>query len=340
MMSAPLLVSVCIANYNGMDVIDDCIRSVQAQLGDIAVEILVHDDVSTDASVSHIQEHYPQAKLIISESNVGFCIANNRMAALAQGQYLLLLNNDAALYPDALQELLAEANNIGKPAILTLPQYDATTGVMVDRGCLLDPFFNPVPNLDPKRTDVAMVIGACLWVPKTLWEELEGFPEWFGSIAEDMYLCCRARLSGYAVRALSVSGYRHWQGRSFGGGKVVGDRLRTTFRRRALSERNKTFVMLATCPTLWLLMLLPVHLTILVLEGLALVCAKRSVSVGREIYLACLLSLWQFRHQVCVLRRAVQARSRVNPLNFAAVFQVMPYKLQMLMRHGLPDVQR
>lgn len=334
------MVSVCIANYNGMEVIDDCIRSVHAQLGEIAVEILVHDDASSDASVTHIQQHYPQIKLIISEANVGFCIANNRMAALAKGQYLLLLNNDAALYPDALQSLWAEANSNGKPAILTLPQYDATTGVMVDRGCLLDPFFNPVPNLDPKRTDVAMVIGACLWVPKTLWEELEGFPEWFGSIAEDMYLCCRARLAGYAVRALSVSGYRHWQGKSFGGGKVVGDRLRTTFRRRALSERNKTFVMLATCPTLWLLMLLPVHLTVLVLEGLALVCAKRSVSVGQEIYLACLLSLWQFRHQVCVLRRAVQARSRVNPLDFAAVFQFMPYKLQMLMRHGLPDVQR
>ena len=141
MVSAPLLVSVCIANYNGMDVIDDCIRSVQAQLGDIAVEILVHDDASTDASVAHIQDHYPQAKLIISETNVGFCIANNRMAAQAQGPYLLLLNNDAALYPDALQALLEEANNIGKPAILTLPQYDATTGVIVDRGCLLDPFF-------------------------------------------------------------------------------------------------------------------------------------------------------------------------------------------------------
>ena len=42
-----------------------------------------------------------------------------------------------------------------------------------------------------------MVIGACLWIQKGLWEELGGFPEWFGSIAEDMYLCCRARLAGY-----------------------------------------------------------------------------------------------------------------------------------------------
>jgi hypothetical protein len=51
------------------------------------------------------------------------------------------------------------ADALGKPAILSLPQYDFETGKLVDRGCLLDPFFNPVPNLDPAREDVAMAIG-------------------------------------------------------------------------------------------------------------------------------------------------------------------------------------
>ncbi|MDI1246850.1 MAG: glycosyltransferase, partial [Rhodoferax sp.] len=225
------LISVCIANYNGMDVIEGCLQSVLAQQGDLAVEILVHDDASSDESLDYIRKHYPQVKLIRSAENVGFCIANNRMAAAARGKYLLLLNNDAALFPDALQTLLQEANRLAQPAILTLPQYDATSGALVDRGCLLDPFYNPVPNLNPNRTDVAMVIGACLWLPKSLWDELGGFPEWFESIAEDMYLCCRARLAGYAVRALAVSGYRHWQGKSFGGNRVANNRLASTFRR-------------------------------------------------------------------------------------------------------------
>lgn len=339
MMSTSPLVSVCIANYNGIDVLDDCIRSVQAQQGNIPCEILLHDDASTDASVAHIQEHYPQVRLLTSEANVGFCIANNRMVAQARGQFVLLLNNDAALYPDALNTLLAEARRTDAPAILTLPQYDATSGAMVDRGCLLDPFFNPVPNLDPERTDVAMVIGACLWLPKTLWDELEGFPEWFGSIAEDMYLCCRARLAGYAVRALTVSGYRHWQGKSFGGGKVSANRLQTTTRRRALSERNKSFVMLVCCPMPWLLLLFPLHATVLVLEGLVLACATRRLSLGRDIYLACLLSLWRLRHSAGELRRSVQLRSQTSSPNFAAVFQAMPYKLQMWKRHGLPEVK-
>ena len=149
-MIQPPLVSVCIANYNGMAVIDDCIRSVIVQSGEVNVEILVHDDASSDGSSAHIREHYPQVKLIESPKNVGFCIANNRMAAAAQGQYILLLNNDAVLYPDALETLFLEARQLDTLAILSLPQYDAGSGELIDRGCLLDPFFNPVPNLDPQ----------------------------------------------------------------------------------------------------------------------------------------------------------------------------------------------
>ncbi len=332
-------VSVCIANYNGMEVIDDCIRSVLSQQGEIQVEILVHDDASTDVSVAHIRQNYPDVVVMPSEANVGFCIANNRMVARASGQFVLLLNNDAALYPDALESLLLEASRLEQPAILTLPQYDATTGALIDRGCLLDPFYNPVPNLNPDRADVAMVIGACLWIPKDLWVELEGFPEWFGSIAEDMYLCCRARLAGHAVRALSVSGYRHWQGKSFGGNRVVGNRLSTTYRRRALSERNKTFVMIGTCPGRMLKIVLPIHIMQLLAEGIILALVKRQWQLFHKIYWGCLKALWQEREKLSQLRDDVQATRQIGIGVFYAVFQPYPYKLSMLLRHGLPQVE-
>lgn len=339
-MSPQPLVSVCIANYNGMAVIDDCLRSVLAQHGDIPVEILVHDDASTDDSVAHIRENYKDVVLIESNVNFGFCTANNRMVTRARGQFVLLLNNDAALYPDALQALLQEAKRLGQPAILTLPQFDATTGVLVDRGCLLDPFYNPVPNLNPNRADVAMVIGACLWIPKSLWDELEGFPEWFGSIAEDMYLCCRARLAGYAVRALAESGYRHWQGKSFGGNRVADGKMASTFRRRALSERNKTFVMVVCSPTLWLGLILPIHLVLLIIEGIVLSILKFDAEVGRDIYLECLRSLLSNRYQLVQTRKAVSFDSVITQSVFLQVFHAVPHKLTMFLRHGLPDVQR
>lgn len=339
MSDAAPLVSICIANYNGMDIIDGCLRSVLEQQGSISIEILVHDDASTDESADHVRTHYPSVKLICSDSNVGFCIANNRMAAAATGQYLLLLNNDASLFPDAVLTLLTEARRLDAPAILTLPQFDATSGVLVDRGCLLDPFFNPVPNLDPKRQDVAMVIGACLWIPKGLWNELGGFPEWFGSIAEDMYLCCRARLAGYSVCAIGSSGYRHQIGMSFGGGKPINRELATTFKRRALSEKNKTFVMILSYPTLVLLIVLPVHLSSLLVEAIFLTISKGSLRPWREIYAPLLPTLWNRREKLMTLRGRIHSLQKKHGTSFFGTFFWFPWKLAMLFAHGVPKIK-
>jgi len=333
------LISVCIANYNGMAVIDDCIRSVLTQAGNISVEILVHDDASTDDSAMYIRDCYPDIRLIISENNVGFCAANNRMVSKATGKYLLLLNNDAALNPDALQILLAEAIQLGRPAILGLPQYDAVTGELIDIGSSLDLFLNPIPNANPLHGDVCLVIGACLWIPKALWLELDGFPEWFGSIGEDLYLCCRARLNGYPVRAIGMSGYRHQVGASFGGGKLQQGRLSTTTRRRALSERNKTFVMLLTYPLPLLLVLLPLHFATLFLEGALLAIIKRSWRLWQEIYAPLLPGLWRERIELMTLRRKIQAHRTATAKCFFGPFRWLPWKLELLFRHGLPEVK-
>lgn len=331
------VVSVCIANYKGMEVIDDCIRSIVEQRGSIAVEILIHDDASTDGSADYIKANYPDATLIESPDNVGFCVANNRLAVIARGDYLLLLNNDAMLLPDALSTLLAEAQRLGQPAILSLPQYDADSGELLDIGSWLDPFYNPVPNRDPAHNDVGMVMGACLWIDRTLWCELGGFPEWFGSIGEDLYLCCRARLAGHPVRALGTSGYRHRVGRSFGGGKVNGGRLTSTFRRRSLSERNKTFVLAITCAAPYVL--LPLHLLLLLIEGALLSLLNRKPAYLGRVYLPVFGALWQRRHELRRERRTIMDNRLIKRKDFYAAFDPLPYKLRMLLRHGLPQLK-
>lgn len=333
------MISVCIAHYNDIELIDACLESVRTQAGELAVEIIVHDDASPDGSAAHIRKHHPDVRLIASSGNVGFCVANNRMAAAANGDYLLLLNNDATLLPDALQALLAEAERLVRPAILTLPQFDADTGELLDIGCLLDPFLNPVPNRDPARGEVGTVHGACLWIPKTLWEELGGFPEWFGSVAEDLYLCCCARLSGYPVRAIGASGYRHRVGQSFGGGKLRDGRLRTTFRRRALSERNRTCVMAMACSWPALIVLLPLHLAILLIEGALLTLLRLDWRYLTEIYLPALAAPFSKLSQVREGRRAIMRRRRVAATDFFSAFVFVPHKLRMLLRHGLPRLR-
>lgn len=339
MNEASPVVSVCVANYNGIEIIDACLQSVIKQIGGIPVEILVHDDASDDNSVEYIRAKYPEVVLIETKVNVGFCVANNRMVEKASGQFVLLLNNDAALYPDALKTFLTEANRLGHEAILTLPQYDAVSGALVDRGCLLDPFFNPVPNLDPERTDVAMVIGACLWIPKHLWEELGGFPDWFESIAEDMYLCCRARLAGRAVRALSASGYRHWQGKSFGGNKPEGARLSSTFRRRFLSERNKLQVMLLTSRGTKLAWLLPIHIVFCLMETITICAMTRSWDYGRKVHLPAIHDVWNWLGPLRKIRHAVLKNRLATVADFDGAFTAFPRKLDLLLKYGIPRLK-
>lgn len=330
--------SVCIANFNGAAILTDCIDSVLAQQGDLAIEIIVHDDASSDDSVAFLRAHYPQVEILASETNVGFCIGNNRMVAQARGEYVLLLNNDAALYPDALMALLA-ASRERSAGILTLPQYDWESGALVDRGCLLDPFYNPVPNLDPARTDVAYAIGACLFLPRQLWNDLGGFPEWIGSIGEDAFLCCLARLRGLQVSAATASGYRHRQGASFGGNRINDGKLSTTYRRRALSERNKTAVMVVCTPTWLVWPLLALHVILLALEGIALTALKRDWRIWQDIYGNTIGGLARDFAVMRSRRSDVQNTRRVSLGAYSRGFVWVPRKLSLLWRHGVPQVK-
>lgn len=334
------LVSVCIAHYTGPELIAACLDSVLAQACDFDVEIIVHDDASPDDSVAFLRKRYPQVELLVGKENAGFCVANNRMVAHARGRYVLLINNDAALFPDALATLAAAAAQQDPPGILTLPQYDWESGELVDRGCLLDPFYNPVPNLDPESRDVAMVIGACLWIERELWDKLGGFPEWFESIGEDLYLCCAVRLGGGPVQVTSESGYRHRQGHSFGGNRVSGNKVSSSYRRRRLSERNKTYILLVMTPTILMWPLLVIHILLILIEGFILSVVTKEPRLFREIYLNVLTSLWHNRKVLAHYRNSAQRISCLKPRNYVRTFTVFPRKLSMLRQHGWPSLEK
>lgn len=334
--SAPQ-VTVCIANYNGEHMLQECIDSVLAQDTDAGVEIIVHDDASTDGSLDLLDSRYPMLRVIRSETNVGFCVSNNRMVAQARGEYVLLLNNDAALAPDAIRTLLEAAAATGRPAILTIPQHDWITGEMVDRGCLLDPFFNPIPNLDPAREDVAYVIGACLWCPRHTWEDLGGFPEWMESIGEDLYLCGKARLIGIPIRALRESFYRHRQGATFGGNRAD-TKLRTSLRRRALSERNKTRALLILTPGVMAPVLLAAHSTLLAAEGVVLSLLTRNFRLLREVYLPAILGPIRELPALLPSRRNIQSVRAISTCAWYSTTRWTLRKVELLRHYGVPEL--
>lgn len=337
-MAHKFICSVCIANYNGIGVIHECLDSIMRQDCDFQIEIIVHDDASTDDSVEFIRKHFPEIVLIKSTENVGFCVSNNRMVAKAHGKYVLILNNDAILHADALRTFYEHAEMINKPAVLGIRQYNAASGDLIDFGIFLDPFMNGIPNQNFKRMDVAMVMGACLWLPKTLWDEIGGFPEWFHTMHEDMYLCCMARLYGYPVRVIMQSGYKHWVGKSLGGGKAVQNRLSTPLKRRVLSERNRIYVMALCYPNPLFAIIFPLHILLLLLEGIVLAVIKKNKMVLDLIYLSSLRSFWAKHRKLFSKRDEIQKRKCITNIKFFSAFSPMPYKLTMLLKYGLPKL--
>lgn len=332
-------ISVCVANYNGGRYVLDCLASIHTQRGEFTLEVLLHDDYSSDNSPELVRSEFPDVKVLRSGSNVGFCTSNNRMVAAARGRYILLLNNDAVLRPSSLQRLLEYADAGHANCVLGLPQYSLTDDSLVDHGYRTDLFLNPIPIFSTDTHEAGIATGACLWIPRTIWDAIGGFPDWFESVAEDIFLCVAARLLGYHVIVLGAPGFDHWIGKNLGGGKIVGQRLSTTVRRRALSERNKTFVMLLCYPLPTLLGIMPAHLISLIVEALFLLLTGSGRNNVRQIYAPILPALWQHRTDITMLRTKLMQCRRCTLTQLFTQTDWLPQKLRMLLRHGKPELR-
>ncbi len=97
-------VSVCIVNWNGRDVLRDCLRSLSRRQG-VRLEVIVVDNGSSDGSADMVAAEFPRVRLLRNVENHGFARANNQAAAWASGRYLFFLNNDTVVPPGTLRRL-------------------------------------------------------------------------------------------------------------------------------------------------------------------------------------------------------------------------------------------
>jgi GT2 family glycosyltransferase len=104
MNSASPLISVVVLNWNGAQVVEGCLRSLQEQTYH-PLEIIIVDNASTDRSADLIRERFPEFKLIVNPANLGFGGGNNVGICASQGKYIMMLNNDTRLDPKCVEEL-------------------------------------------------------------------------------------------------------------------------------------------------------------------------------------------------------------------------------------------
>jgi succinoglycan biosynthesis protein ExoO len=110
-MSRAPLVSVVMANYNGVAYLGEAIRSVQQQTLE-SWELIVVDDASTDDSVSLIRteaEKDPRIRLLAQLTNAGPAQARNRALEAVRGEWVAIFDGDDAMAHDRLDRLLRRA---------------------------------------------------------------------------------------------------------------------------------------------------------------------------------------------------------------------------------------
>ncbi|MEK9136486.1 MAG: glycosyltransferase family 2 protein [Bacteroidota bacterium] len=204
--SSNSLVSVIIVNYNGAQVIEDCLRSVFAQPYR-PIEVIVVDNDSSDESVRLIGDRFVEVKLIQNEKNLGFAGGNNRGVAEAKGEYVVLLNNDAVVESSWLSGLVG---------MLHRPNVGAATSKVItervpDRFYEMNGTINYLGyNIMREFSDLSQVFfagGASL----TFRRDVVGKPfinEYF-LYQEDVYLSWKLRLRGMTVAMAQDSVVHH-----------------------------------------------------------------------------------------------------------------------------------
>ena len=230
------VISVLIVNHDGLATIERAIESVGAGR-DPAVEVIVADNASSDGSLQRVQERFPAVLTLEMGANLGFGTANNRAAARASGQFLLLLNDDAWLKEGALESLRERMLADDRVAAVA-PRLEGPAGeqqfVWVPGAGFVAEALQTLRNrFEGSRLAHQFVqrVGhgcfgagwfsaACLLLRREAFEAVGGFDEAFFLYFEDTDLCLRLKQAGYTLAYASRARAVHARSPAPAGGPI------------------------------------------------------------------------------------------------------------------------
>jgi GT2 family glycosyltransferase len=211
------LVMVVILNWNGLNETRSCLDAL-GQITYPRVKIIVVDNGSTDGSVNALRAEYPQVMLLPLSENAGFAEGNNHglRHALRQGaDYVLLLNNDARIAPDAVDVLVQTAQADRQIGILGPIIYrDDDSQHIESAGGWLNLYtgrfrhFETLPANQLRPYEVDMVSGCAMMVRREVMERVGLLNGCYFAYFEDAEWCVRVRRAGY--RVVAVPGAQVW----------------------------------------------------------------------------------------------------------------------------------
>jgi len=216
--------SILIPVYNQVGFTARCLASIHRAKISVAYEVIVVDDRSSDET-PELLATVPGLRMLRNQENLGFCGAVNAGAALARGEFLVLLNNDTEVEPDWLDTLVDAARSapdvgaVGSKLLYGDGVLQEAGGIIWNDGVgwnfgRYDDPAKPVYNF---RREVEYCSAASLLVRRDLFEELGRFDMRFApGYYEDTDLCFALRQKGYRVLYEPHSEVVHHEGRTYG----------------------------------------------------------------------------------------------------------------------------
>ena len=211
------LVSIIIVNWNGLHHLKKCLPSLyKSRFKNF--EVILVDNGSVDKSLSYISKYYPKVRVILNSENVGFAPANNQGLAKAQGEYILLLNNDTVLTTDFLRPLVnaldsdpslgavqSKILSMDNPKLLdSVGSFFTSTGILYHYG---------YHQVDRKKYAKSIYTysakGACMMIRRKVIDIVGLFDDRFFAYFEESDLSHRIWLAGYMIKYIPESVIYH-----------------------------------------------------------------------------------------------------------------------------------
>lgn len=215
-----MLTSVIIPVWNGETVLAECLRSLFANTGDHALEVICVDNASSDGSKELIRSQFPEVRLLPQPVNLGFSGGVNAGMEAARGDIFILLNQDCLVMPgwlDGFHDTLSKHPQCG---IVGAVIEDAKGAINHAGAEIIRPLGHGQhsSNVPEDDTVADYVTGALFLIRRTTWETIGGMDEeFFPAYYEESDYCYRARRRGMetylSVRARGrhLFSSREWQ---------------------------------------------------------------------------------------------------------------------------------
>lgn len=211
-MSGNPLVSIIIPNKDHVDMLDKCLRSIQKSSYRNYEVIIVENNSVEEATFDYYKKiASDRIRVVYWEGIFNYSAINNFGAKAAQGEYLLLLNNDVEVITENwLEELLSNCQRPDVGIVGAKLYYPDDTvqhaGIIIGIGGVAGNVFVGLPrkftgyfHKASIQQDLSAVTAACMMVKRSVYEEVGGLEEKLQVAFNDVDFCLRVRKAGYLV---------------------------------------------------------------------------------------------------------------------------------------------